>query len=60
MTSKIIKNHLRNLRIDAKNCTKTLNEETQKKLDKAKQKKLMKLLDSSKNARLPKTQQHKN
>ena len=29
MTSKIIRNHLRNLRI-AKNYTKTLNEETQK------------------------------
>ena len=30
MTSKIIRNHLRNLRIDAKNYTKALNEETQK------------------------------
>ena len=30
MSSKIIRNHLRNLRIDAKNYTKTLNEETQK------------------------------
>ena len=59
MSSKIIRNHLRNLRIDAKNYTKTLNEETQK-LNKTKQKKLMKLLDSLKNARLPKTQQHKN
>ena len=39
MTSKIIKNHLRNLRIDAKNYTKTLNEETQK-LNKTKQKKV--------------------
>ena len=39
MTSKIIRNHLRNLRIDAKNYTKTLNEETQK-LNKTKQKKV--------------------
>ena len=39
MSSKIIKNHLRNLRIDAKNYTKTLNEETQK-LNKTKQKKV--------------------
>ena len=39
MSSKIIRNHLRNLRIDAKNYTKTLNEETQK-LNKAKQKKV--------------------
>ena len=39
MTSKITKNHLRNLRIDAKNYTKTLNEETQK-LNKTKQKKV--------------------
>ena len=39
MSSKIIRNHLRNLRIDAKNYTKTLNEETQKK-NKAKQKKV--------------------
>ena len=59
MSSKIIRNHLRNLRIDAKNYTKTLNEETQK-LNKTNRKKLMKLLDSSKNARLPKTQQRKN
>ena len=39
MSSKIIRNHLRNLRIDAKNYTKTLNEETQK-LNKTKQKKV--------------------
>ena len=59
MTSKIIRNHLCNLRIDAKNYTKTLNEEAQKQ-NKTKQKKLMKLLDSLKNARSPKIQQHKN
>ena len=39
MTSKIIRNHLRNLRIDAKNYTKALNEETQKQ-NKTKQKKV--------------------
>ena len=39
MSNKIIRNHLRNLRIDAKNYTKTLNEETQKQ-NKAKQKKV--------------------
>ena len=39
MSSKIIRNHLRNLRIDAKNYTKTLNEEIQKQ-NKAKQKKV--------------------
>ena len=39
MSSKIIRNHLRNLRIDAKNYTETLNEETQK-LNKTKQKKV--------------------
>ena len=59
MSSKIIRNHLRNLRIDAKNYTKALNEETQN-LNKTKQKKLTKLLDFLKNARLPKTQQRKN
>ena len=39
MSSKIIRNHLRNLRIDAKNYTKALNEETQKQ-NKTKQKKV--------------------
>ena len=39
MTSKIIRNHLRNLRIDAKKYTKALNEETQKQ-NKTKQKKV--------------------
>jgi len=39
MSSKTIRNHLRNLRIDAKNYTKTLKEETQK-LNKTKQKKV--------------------